>query len=129
MEVTYFSAMLGMIVFNAVNVVRHCIKGDIGTYFSPLFNKENIIGFVFLAVISTVVATGMNNFALSKIQTSTSAAFGGLSTIVTIAIGVFIGGEQLYYFHYIGIVLIVVRMVGVSYIALKKPKTTDIQAE
>jgi multidrug transporter EmrE-like cation transporter len=65
----------------------------------------------------------MNNFALSKIQTSTSAAFSGLSTVVTIVIGVLIGGEELYYFHYIGITLILIRMIGVSYISIKKTRS------
>ena len=122
MEVTYFSAMLGMIAFNAVNVVRHIINGNLLEYFNPLFNFDNLIGFAFLSVVSTIIATGMNNFALSKIQTSTSSAFSGLSTVVTIFIGVVFANERLYYFHYIGIALILIRMIGVSYISLKKTK-------
>lgn len=123
MEVTYFSALLGMIAFNSVNVVRHISSGDILKYFSPLFNVQNLIGFIFLAIISTIVATGMNNFALSKIQASTSAAFSGLSTVVTITVGVIFGGEHLYYFHFIGISLILIRMIGVSYISIKKTRS------
>lgn len=123
MEVTYFSAMLGMIAFNFVNIVRHISIGDILGYFSPLFNIQNLIGFIFLAIISTIVATGMNNFALSKIQTSTASAFSGLSTVVTITVGVIFGGEHLYYFHYIGITLILIRMIGVSYISIKKTRS------
>ena len=119
-EVTYFSAMLGMIAFNSVNVIRHISSGDKLKYFSPLFNIQNLVGFVFLAIISTIVATGMNNFALSKIQTSTASAFSGLSTVVTITVGVIFGGEKLYYFHYIGITLILIRMIGVSYISIKR---------
>lgn len=119
-EVTYFSAMLGMIAFNSVNVIRHISSGDKLKYFSPLFNIQNLVGFVFLAIISTIVATGMNNFALSKIQTSTASAFSGLSTVVTITVGVIFGGEKLYYFHYIGIALILIRMIGVSYISIKR---------
>lgn len=122
MEVTYFSAMLGMVAFNLVNIVRHLINGDITEYFMPLFNLQNLIGFIFLAVVSTIVATGMNNFALSKIQTSTSSAFSGLSTVVTIIIGVIFANEKLYYFHFIGMALILIRMIGVSYISLKKQK-------
>ncbi len=122
MEVTYFSALLGMIAFNSVNVVRHILSGNILKYFSPLFNVQNLTGFIFLAIVSTIVATGMNNFALSKIQTSTASAFSGLSTVVTITVGVIFGGEHLYYFHYIGITLILIRMIGVSYISIRKSK-------
>ena len=67
----------------------------------------------------------MNNFSMSKLQASTVAAFSGVSTIVTILVGVVFLDEKLYYFHYIGFVLILARMIGVSYIAIKKDKKTS----
>jgi drug/metabolite transporter (DMT)-like permease len=114
--------MLGAVAFNAVNIVRHLVKGDILEYFTPYFDLDNMIGFVFLAVISTIVATGMNNFALKYMQVSTMSAFGGVSTMVTVAAGVLFANETLYVFHIIGLSLIVVRMVGVSAIAIRKEK-------
>ncbi len=120
MEITYISSWLGMVVFNAVNVVRHLANGTILTYFAPYMSIENMVGFVFLAVISTVIATGMNNFALGKMQVSTMSAFGGLSTLVTIAVGVLFNNETLYPFHIIGMILILIRMVGVSWIQIRK---------
>ena len=122
MEITYVSAMLGTVIFNAVSIVRHIINGDILSYFDPYFDLENIIGFAFLAILSTVVATGMNNWCLSKMQVSTMAAFSGVSTLVTILIGVIFKGEELYYFHYIGLSLIIIRMVGVSAISIRKSR-------
>ncbi len=128
MEISYVASCLGMIVFNFVNVVRHISNGTIATYFSPYFNAENMMGFIFLAVISTVIATSMNNFALSKMQVSTMSAFSGVSTLVTIAAGVLFGGEKLYTFHIIGISLIVLRMVGVSYIQIKRDRQKTMQS-
>ena len=118
-EITYFSSMLGTIAFNLINIVRHTISGDIAHYFSPYLNLENLIGFTFLSIVSTIVATSMNNYAASKVQLSTVSAFGGISTLVTVIIGV-ISGEKLYTFHLIGFSLILIRMVGVSYIAIQK---------
>ena len=134
MEISYFTALLGALIFNSVNIVRHLIRGDILHYFDPYFNWENLIGFVFLAVVSTIVATSMNNYALSKMQVSTMAAFSGVSTFTTIIVGVIFFNEKLYYFHIIGLTLIVIRMVGVTCISIKKQakikaeKATDIQA-
>ncbi len=122
MEITYISSCVGMIVFNAVNVVRHFIMGDISEYFVPFLSVENMIGFVFLSVASTVIATGMNNYALSKMQVSTMSAFGGVSTLVTIFAGVVFQNEKLYSFHIIGMMLIIIRMVGVSWIQIKRDK-------
>ena len=124
-EITYFASFLGMIVFNGINIIRHLICGDILRYFFPYLSIENMIGFVFLSVVSTILATGMNNFALGRIKTSTMSAFGGISTLVTIAAGVFLNGEKLYTYHYIGITLIIVRMVGVCYLAWHKIQTNN----
>ena len=122
MEVTYTSAALGAIAFNAINVVRHLINGTILHYFDPFFNPENLLGFFILGVVSTIVATGMNNFALGRMQLSTMVAFGGLSTLVTIAVGVLFNNEPIFYFHWIGLVLIVTRMIGVSVISIRRDR-------
>ena len=129
MEITYVSCMLGAVIFNSVNVIRHLICGNILSYFNPYFNIDNIIGFVFLGVVSTIIATGMNNYALSKIQVSTMAAFSGVSTFVTVMVGVIFGGEELYYFHYIGLSLILLRMVGVSAISIKNDRKLKIKVK
>lgn len=119
-EITYVAAGVGTVVFNAVNVVRHLISGSILHYFDPYFNIENLIGFLVLAVGSTIIAGGMTNYALSKLPVSIAAAFGGLSTLVTVLIGVIFNDEQLHYYHFIGFALILVRMVGVSVISIRR---------
>lgn len=124
-EITYMYSALGALAFNAINVVRHIFAGDILHYFDPYFDLENMIGFIFLGIVSSMVATGMNTFALTRMQASTLSAFAGLSTLVTIAVGVIFNGESLYYYHYIGLSLIIIRMVGVSYIAIKRDREKE----
>ncbi|MBQ4070956.1 MAG: DMT family transporter [Clostridia bacterium] len=122
LEVTYFSCMMGAVAFNAANVVRHLIRGDILHYFDPYLNPDNITGFIFLAIISTIIATCLGNFALGKIQPTTMSALSGISMLTTITVGVTVNGEHLYYFHYIGLTLIFIRMIGVSVIAIRKER-------
>lgn len=122
LEITYVAVMLGFVVFNGVNVVRHLIAGDIQNYFAPYFNTENLMGFAFLGIVCTIVATGMNNFALKRMQASTMSAFGGVSTFVTVTAGVLLGGETLHTYHIIGLSLILIRMIGVSYIQIKRSR-------
>ena len=121
-EITYVSAMLGAAAFNGVNVIRHLIAGDIFHYFDPYFNASNLVGFAFLAIFSTIVATCMQNYACSKLKVSTIAAFGGVSTLVTVLIGVFLGGEKLHLFHLIGFTCLLIRMVGVSVISIRQDR-------
>lgn len=125
MEVTYFSALFGMIAFNLVNLIRHMIKGNLLNYFSPLWDVRNAIGFLFLGIVCTTLAKCMNNYALSRIQTSTVSAFSGLYTIVTIIVGVVFAREKLYMYHFIGMALILIRMIGISYISIKKDSTCE----
>lgn len=120
LEITYFSCLLGTFVFNAISVVKHLWQGNIADYFNPYFDPDNIMGFITLSIVSTIFCTLMNNFSMSKLQASTVSAFSGVSTVVTILIGVVFLDEKLYYFHYIGFALILIRMIGVSYIAIKK---------
>ena len=127
MEITYASCQLGAIAFNVVNVVRHLIRGDIQHYFDPYLKWDNLIGFFVLGVVSTIVATAMNNYSRSRLQMSTLAAFGGVSTLVAVLIGVFISGETLYYYHYIGFALILIRMVGVSAMSIYSDKKAKLK--
>lgn len=121
-EITYFSCLLGTVVFNTISLVKHLWNKDIIHYFDPYFDPDNILGFITLSIVSTIFCTLMNNFSMARLQASTVAAFGGVSTIVTILIGVLFLDEKLYYFHYIGFTLILIRMIGVSYIAIKKDR-------
>jgi len=126
-EITYVACILGMFVFNIINIARHLYMGNIMEYFNPYFNWQNMIGFVFLSIISTIVATSMNNYALARMQLSSMAAFGGVSTFVTVLIGVLFFNERLYYYHIIGFTLILIRMFGVNYISIKKEKKVNEQ--
>ena len=124
MEITYAATIMGALIFNVVNIIRHIVRGDIIHYFKPYHSLNNMVGFLFLGVLSAVLATAMNNYCLSKIQLSTIAAFSGVSTLVTILIGVIIKNERLYYFHYIGLSLIMIRMIGVSVLSVMRNKKT-----
>ncbi len=121
-DVTYISCMIGAIAFNTINIVRHIFLGDIIHYFDPILVPENLIGFIVLGIGSTIIATLMNNYAISKVQMSTLSAFGGISTIVTVFIGVVFGGESIQIYHLIGFPFILARMIGVSAIAIRKDR-------
>ena len=118
-EISCFSAFLGCIVFNSANVARHMFTGTIYTYFEPLLIPQNLVGFVFLSVFSSVVAVSLGNYALSKLQIYRTSAFSGISTIYTIILGILIYNEVLHFYHIVGIVLIFFSVFGVNKFACK----------
>ncbi len=122
MEVTYMGIFFGMLAFNSVNVVKHIIAGDILSYFTPYFNTENMVGFIYLAVVSAIIGNSLGNFALGKVPPATLTAFSGLSSMVTVILGVVFNNEVLYSYHVIGFTLILIRMIGITCLDCKKKK-------
>lgn len=121
-DITYISCILGAVAFNAVNIVRHIFDGDIIHYFDPYLVPENMLGFLVLGIASTILATAMNNYAISKVPMSTLTAFGGVSTFVTVFTGMALGGEIIQVYHLIGFPFILARIIGVSSISIMKDK-------
>lgn len=119
-EVTFFTTMVGAVVFNGINITRHLTAGTITSYFAPLLTWENLMGFLFLSLLSSIGATVMNNYAVSRIQASSVSALGGISTITTIMLGVLVNGEVLDWYHYAGIVMILCGGIGVNYITQRR---------
>ncbi len=120
MEITCFSAFFGAVVFNGINIVRHAINHNLDTYFNPFFSLENIIAFFVLSVVSSLVATGMNNFSLSKISVLKATVFSGVSTLTTIAIGVIFNHEEIHQYQVIGTVAILLGVLGVNFFAARE---------
>lgn len=121
-DVTYISCLLGATAFNGVNLVRHIFAKDIIHYFDPYLVPENLLGFAVLGIASTIIATAMNNYAIARVPMSTLAAFGGVSTVVTVFVGVVFGGESIQIYHLIGFPFIFARMIGVSAITIMNDK-------
>ena len=105
-EITFFASVFGAVMFNGINVGIHAVNGTLSTYFAPLFNSQNWIPLLYLSLIYSVIATVMSNYCYAKIQASLAAALGGISTIVTIVVGVLFNHETLYLYHVVGTVMI-----------------------
>jgi len=124
-EITYSMVTAGTIIFNFINIVIHISNGTITNYFSPLFNLQNIVGFLYLGVLASILATMLNNFALSKIQASSASVFSGITTIVSVLAGVLINNEACYWYHLLGGALILVGAIGTNLTKIKNFETTN----
>ena len=123
LETTYFCAISGAVVFNAINVIRHLCNHSLTTYFQPLADPQNLFGFFFLAVMSSVVATVFQNFALSKVQASSLSGLSGVSTITSVLLGVLVNHEQLHWYHLLGGLCVLIGALGINYLSAKKIET------
>lgn len=125
-EITYIMMWIGAIVFNLVSVIQHLHQGEILNYFNPLFKRDVLVAVLYLGFLSSVGAFFMINYTLSKLEASRAAVFGNLTPIIAVIAGVFFRGENIYWFQYLGGLMILVGVWGSNYYGeykeLKKAK-------
>lgn len=113
-DVTYVMIFLGFISFNALSLIDNIYRGDMGLYFKPFSNLEFTISIVFLGVLSSTFTSILSNYALSKISAPKMSVFNNLSTLITIIAGILFLEENIYYYHVIGGLFIILGVIGTN---------------
>lgn len=126
-EVTYFMMMSGAVVFQIIYFVELMITGNIGQYFSILSSPNVILSLLYLGLVASIGGFFLVNYALSKLPAHVSSIYANLSTIIAILAGALILQEQLYYYHYIGSMMIIVGVYGTVVMNHKIKKNIQIK--
>lgn len=121
-ELTYVMAFVGFVTFNTISIIDNINRGSINLYFSPLKNISFVIAMLYLGILSSVITSLLSNYVLSKLDASKMSVFANLGTVITIIAGVLILKEDLFYYHIIGIVMIILGIIGTNL----KIRKTDI---
>ncbi|WP_376774533.1 DMT family transporter [Paenibacillus eucommiae] len=122
MDITVMMMGIGFVVFNSMSIVRHVSEGSLGQYFEPFADLTFVVSIIYLGVMSSLVTSFLNNYALTYMEASQMGVFINFSTLVTIAAGVVVLKEQLAYFYFIGAIFIIGGVVGTNVLALKKAR-------
>lgn len=119
-DVTYVMIFIGFISFNILSVTDRIYKGSLNTYFTAFSSQDFLISIIYLGILSSVVTSLLTNYALSIISAPKISVFNNLSTLVTVLAGVLFLSETLYYYHIIGMVVIIIGVVGTNLDKLRK---------
>ncbi len=111
-EVTYFMMMIGAISFNLIYIVMLSVRGEIATYPERFLNVSVIGPVLFLGVVASIGAFGLVNFALSRLEVHVSAIYANISTIVAVIAGAVFLNEPIFWYHYLGALMIVGGVYG-----------------
>ncbi|MTI69620.1 MAG: EamA/RhaT family transporter [Firmicutes bacterium] len=125
-EITFIMMWVGAIVFNGISITQHALNNELDTYLMPIGNIKVVISILYLGILSSVIAFFMVNFMLSKIEASKSAVFANITTIISILAGVIILGEDFYWYHVLGGILILIGVWGTNYYG-KKERTLKVK--
>lgn len=112
-EITFAMMCVGAVFFNAIGLTEAGLSGTISAYFTDALDFGTAGGILYLAVLSSIVAFFMYNYALSNIKASTSASFCNLTTVISVLAGVAFGGEKLYPLQIAGMLMILLSIWGI----------------
>jgi len=128
-EITYVMLGIAFLFFSAVSLTGHTAAGTLGQLFSPLASGTFIMAVLYLGILSTLVTALSSNYALSKIEASKVSVFSNLSTIVSIAAGAFLLGEDVSMYHIVGSALIIAGVIGTNLLGKKSVRQVPNQAK
>lgn len=116
MDITLFMSVTAAIVFNLYAYFSHCKDGSLENYFLAYQSTTFIWSILYLGILSTVVTSFLTNNALKVIPASQVSIFNNLSPIITVFAGILFLGENLFYYHIIGGLLVLLGIIGVNFL-------------
>jgi len=114
-EISFMMNLMGFIFLNIASLIEHLIERNLHLFFEPLKNFDFLISVLYLGILSSLITSILNNYALRKLEASKVSVFGNLRTVVTIFGGVLILKEKLYIYHIIGSLMIILGVMGTNY--------------
>ena len=106
--VTFFMMLVGTLCFTTAAIVQAAFRGTMGALaMLPFTDHGFAVGMLFQSLGCSVLAFFLSNIAISKIGVNRTASFIGVSTVVSIIVGILLLGEQFSVGQMIGAVVIV----------------------
>lgn len=112
-ERTYVMFALGGTVFTAIALAQNW--GDWDAFRVPFSVPGFWVSAAYLAVISSVVAFLLLNYAMNDLSVGKAAIFANFATVISILAGILIMKDEFTPLQLVGVVIIVISVFGVSY--------------
>ncbi|MCO7174900.1 DMT family transporter [Sporolactobacillus kofuensis] len=119
-DMTYLMIFGGFLSFNGLAIGNHLIHGNLSDLFVPFTDPIALISILYLGIMASFTTFFLSNFALSELEASKFGVFTNLTTIISIFSGVLFLHEHLFYYHYIGALMVVLGVVGVNKFHLRE---------
>ncbi len=127
-ELTAVMVIISVIVFNALAIGRHVVRGDIENFIAPLKEISFIVAVIYLGALSTALTSYLSNYTLGKIESYKMSVFTNLATVISILAGVIVLNENIYYYHIIGSALIIAGVIGSNYFGRRDEEIEENKA-
>ncbi len=111
-ELTYFMMLFGAVTFNGIYLFVLFVEGRPFDYVSNLFFIELLVPILYLGVAASIGGFFLVNYTLGKLEAHVSSIYANLATVTAILAGTFILREPIFWYHYLGGVMIITGVYG-----------------
>ncbi len=111
-ERTYVMFALGSVVFPLIAFIQN--RGNPAAWLVPVRSGGFWISVLYLAVVSSVCAFLLINYAVNYLSSGTTLIFSNFTTVISVLSGIFIMGDRFTPAQLAGIVVILASVLGVS---------------
>lgn len=122
-EITVTIGIIGFVIFNGANVIRHIAAGNLSEYFEPFKHSQFTIWVIYLGIFCILVSAQSVAYMMSKLPVLQTTIWSNISTAISICAGAILLGEPLRWFHIVCAVLIISGVIGLS--VAPPPKDTE----
>ncbi|WP_248929820.1 DMT family transporter [Paenibacillus hamazuiensis] len=112
-EIAFFMVGVGFAVFLTGSFAVHVPSGTLGSLASPFASTAFILLILYLGAVQVATAV-MGSYVLSRIEAWKSGVFINLSTVVSVAAGAWVLGEDIAWYHLFGSALIIIGVIGTN---------------
>lgn len=119
-QITYVVCIYGFVIFSLISITKHVITGDIPGYFSPLMNLPFLVCVLYLSLFASLFSNLTAAYSLKMLEATAVSLFQNLATIFIIISGVIFLSEELFYYHYLGVLIVLFGTIGFTLSKNKK---------
>jgi drug/metabolite transporter (DMT)-like permease len=116
LELSYLMIFLGFIGFNLLSLGQHLQSGTLSAFLAPLKSLPFLAATLYLGVLSTALTSLLTNYVLTHIKAAKMSVFANLGTLITVLAGIVFLKEKLFYYHFLGSLLIVAGVLGTNFL-------------
>lgn len=117
-ERSYVMTGLGSISF--IIVALFATRGDISVWTEPFKSQSFVWSVLYLAVVSSVIAFTLINYALNYLNVGHTLIFSNFTAVISVLAGIIVLGDSFTVTQLIGVAIIIISVFGVSVYKLKK---------
>ncbi|NLM46783.1 MAG: EamA family transporter [Firmicutes bacterium] len=116
LELSCLMIFLGFISFNLLALGQHLQGGTLPAFLAPLKSLPFLFAILYLGVLSTALTSLLTNYVLTHLKAAKMSVFANLGTLITVLAGIVFLEEKLFYYHFLGSLLIVAGVLGTNFL-------------